>query len=99
MYAFEDAIVCRTTFTYPVYVGKDGNTNIATLELDGDWQSSFNCVDKDKSIPPRQQQIEDLPMKAAMKKVDIVELDYTCDSDFMLKVMDEVGHNIRTKFK
>ena len=34
-----------------------------------------------------------------MKKVNIVELDYTCDSEFMLKVMDEVGHNIRTKFK
>ena len=69
MYGFEDAIICRTVFIYQVYVGKDGNTNIATLELDVDWQSRFICVGKDKSIPPHQLKIRNLIMKVAVKKV------------------------------
>ena len=99
MYGLEDGIVCHTVFTYPTYVGNDGNTKIVTLELDVDWQSRFIRVDKDKSVPSRQLKIEDLTMKVALKKGDNVEVDCTCDSEFMLKVMDEVGQNIRAKFK
>ena len=36
MYGLEDSIVCHIIFTYSTYVGNDGNTNIVTLDLDGD---------------------------------------------------------------
>ena len=51
-----------------------------------------------KESPPRAIEVKDLMLKVQMHAGDVVEKDCSCNSEFILKVMDDVGKATREKY-
>ena len=97
-YGLEDAVRTRLIFQYSTFIGNSGNKKTVTID-DNVVMAGINFrTHPSKDSPPRAIEPNDLTLKVQMYAGDMVEKDCSCDSDFMLKVMDDVGTAIREKY-
>ena len=54
---------------------------------------------KDKNLPERNITLSGLTMKVQYEKGELMKVDCSCDTAFMLQTVDEVGRSIREKIK
>ena len=98
-YTLEDSITDRLCLSYHTYT-RGGNKQVVRIQ-----ESDINklvlegrsCVNKkgDKA----NLQLKDLTLHVKIDKGEEVEKDETCDSQFMMDTIFEIGDSIRTSFK
>lgn len=101
-YHFDNDIASRITFnyhTYPITKTQGGGQQKVTRIANTD---AHLLKDRKIKITPhgevRQLSVEDIFVRVHVKKNTIIQEDCSCDSRFMLSVVDEIGTSIRKSF-
>ena len=98
-FQLEDAIVDRLSFYYRTYTGDKGLRKNVYLEQDAPMTGGYRRRHHvDSNIPPIDVIHEDIFIKVRVEKGEIIEVDCSCDSEYMLAAMDRVGEAIRLAF-
>lgn len=97
-YALDDAVVDRIVFTYKTKIRNKGNTRwVSIIEYSCKLEGTIRIED-DAAVPGRPLTIEDLTTKVRYRCSDIIEVDCSCDSAYMLTAMDHISKSIRDAY-
>ena len=99
-YDLEDAIVDRLEFGYTTKIGNKGNSKWVKIMDDDDvFISNLKIRRNDNSALPNSDiSIDDLKVQIRYILDDEIEVDASCDSEFMIPAMDRVGLAIRKAY-
>ena len=98
-FQLEDAIVDRLSFYYRTYKGDKGLKKNVYLELDAPMIGGHRRrPHKDSNVPPVDVTHGDILIKVRVEKGETIEVDCSCDSEYMLAAMDRVGSAIQLAF-
>ena len=86
----------RMIFTYKPFIGNKGNTKVVTIGPGNILLSNNIRIDAIRKSLLANWRLKIWHWK--LQVGDVVTRDCSCDSAFMLKVMDEVGQSIRSAF-
>ena len=97
-YELEDAVVERIEFTYKTKIGSKGNSKLVRIDQPMSKFDGIIRTNENASIAGRQLTLEDLTMRVRYREGDTIEVDCSCDSNYMLRAMDRVGASIRVAY-
>ena len=98
-YNIEDSTVDHIEFFYITKIGNNGNTKKVMLEDDGSaYSSKMIRYHDNKEILPRPVILSDINLHVRNVVGDPVQVDCTCDSEYMKDAMVRVGTAIRAAY-
>ena len=97
LYRLDNAVADHLEFSFQTFVGNREKPKTVVFQphqtISGLRQPSCGL-----GVPSQAVQVDDVQLKVRCERGDIVERDCSCDSTFMLRIMDDVGTAIRTAF-
>ena len=98
-YNLEESIIDRLEFYYITKIGGNGNTKKVVLEDDDiSFKTKLVRVNNDKAVAPRLLTLNDVHVQVRNLIGDPVQIDCTCDSEYMTEAMKRVGESIRNAY-
>ena len=97
-YDLNEVITDCLEFFFTTKVGANGNTKDVPLEDDCLFKNKQIQTENDKNIPARTVLLSDIKLHVRKEIGDEMQVDYSCDSWYMLKAMECVGKAIRAAY-
>ena len=97
-YHLDEYITERLEFYYETKIGNAGNTKKIVMDDDVTYEDCDIRTETDKSVPTRKVTIQDVNVQVRNRVGDEVQEDCTCDSEYMLTAMKDVGESIRSAY-
>ena len=97
-YELDECITECLEFYYSTKIGNNGNTKDVQLEDNCLFKNEKIRINDDKNVPPRYVKMSDIKLRVRKEIGDEIQVDCSCDSDYMLRAMDRVGAAIRSAY-